>query len=97
MLLHVALCLDGTQADDGRMGRKSLSPPSSFNSMLCAAWPTHWANKLLLVCGLSSKVTLDDLRPMFPGAEEIVIVANPLTTLPYRPKDHAAKARADNG
>jgi hypothetical protein len=43
-------------------GRKSL------------AWPTFWADKLLLVQGISADTKAEELRVLFPGAEEISVV-----------------------
>jgi len=41
--------------------------------MLCTAWPYYWADKLLLVRGLSSAAKPDDLQPIFSGAADIII------------------------
>jgi len=60
-----------------------MSVPSSyFTHLLFTAWPTFWADRLLLVRGLSSKVKPEDLRPLFPGADEIVVAKDLMTTCP---------------
>jgi len=45
-------------------------------------WKSQWTNRLLFVHGVSSEATLDDLGPLFPGAEEIVVVKDAAMTYP---------------
>lgn len=52
-----------------------------------------------MVYGLSSESVPDDLRPLFTGADEIVVAKDTMTKFPYvgKRKEHAAIARGDDG
>jgi len=67
--------------------------------VLCTAWPTYYVNKLLLVRGLSSETKLEDLRPLFPAADEIVITKDKTKLFPNVGKrtQNAAKAQGYDG
>ena len=67
--------------------------------MLCTAWPTYYLGRLLLVRGLSSETKLDDLRPMFPGADEIIVTKDKTKQFPNvgKRKRSAAKTHGYDG
>jgi len=70
--------------------------------VLCTAWPTYCVNKLLLVRGLSSETKLEDLRPLFPRADEILVAKDKTKLFPNvgkrgKRKQNAAKAEGYDG
>ena len=67
--------------------------------MLCAAWPTYYLGRLLLVRGLSAESKLEELRPIFPEAHQIVIAKDKGKLFPNvgRRKQNAAITHGYDG
>jgi len=68
-----------------------LSVASSSQCLLFAA--AEWTKSLLLARGLASTTKPDDLRTIFPGAEEIVVAQD--ASIPAKMLKRAAKKQND--
>jgi len=69
-----------------------LSVASSSQCLLFAA-AAEWTKSLLLARGLASTTKPDDLRTIFPGAEEIVVTQD--ASIPAKMLKRAAKKQND--
>lgn len=58
------------------------------------AWPSHWADKLVLIRNIPANTKPEDLRVVFVGAEDIVVAKESSATGSLSSKRHDSSAKA---